>query len=120
MFDETVPEDKKIDAIIASASVPLIFPAVNIDDHVLVDGGIFDNINLSEAVLKCRDFGFDDKDIIVDMIMCHNMPMNLKQYLKDESWYLNAFEMFSRKLEMTEFYGTYEDVVRVVRGFPHV
>lgn len=38
------------DAIIASASIPSVFPPVNIGEHVLIDGGVVNNTPIADAV----------------------------------------------------------------------
>jgi NTE family protein len=44
-----------IDAILASAALPGVFPPVNVEDHVLMDGGVVNNTPISAAV----DLGAD-------------------------------------------------------------
>ena len=41
IFDETTPTELIEDAIFSSASIPGIFPPVEIGDYFLVDGGTF-------------------------------------------------------------------------------
>ena len=60
IFDETLPSDKFINAILASAAIPYIFPTIDMDGKTLIDGGAFSDLDLSEAILKCRDLGFSD------------------------------------------------------------
>ena len=79
MFDETLDRDNILDAVVASATIPVIFsPVTGIDDGVYVDGGVFTNMDMAEAILKCREQGFEDKDIIIDVIMCFGSPVELK------------------------------------------
>jgi predicted acylesterase/phospholipase RssA len=72
IFDETVPAEHRAWAIAASASIPLVFPPISqINPYqMLVDGGAFSNVEMDEAILKCREKGFDDEHIIVDLILC--------------------------------------------------
>lgn len=51
VFDETTPEKYRADAIVAGASFPGAFPPIKIGNMLLNDGGIFDNLNLAEAVV---------------------------------------------------------------------
>jgi NTE family protein len=44
-----------VDAVMASAALPGVFPPVNVDDHVLMDGGVVNNTPISAAV----DLGAD-------------------------------------------------------------
>lgn len=41
IFDESVPEESRVKAILASASIPSVFPPVELNDMYLVDGGTF-------------------------------------------------------------------------------
>jgi predicted acylesterase/phospholipase RssA len=74
VFDETMPKEDRAQTILAGGSIPLIFEPVEdlIDTKALVDGGTYSNLELDEGILKCREQGFDDKDIIVDVILCHD------------------------------------------------
>ena len=53
--NETVTFSKGplIEAVIASASVPVIFEPVKIDDHILVDGGLLNNFPVEPLEKKC-------------------------------------------------------------------
>lgn len=115
-----MPENIRVDAVLSSASIPVVFPAQNIGNYTLVDGGVFSNLNLAETIHKCRDFGFDDSDIIVDIILCYNNAVEIKQYSLAEAKYMNSYQLLVRKSELQKFYGIYEDITRVVRGFPKV
>jgi NTE family protein len=44
-----------IDAVMASAAPPAVFPPVSIDDHILMDGGVVNNTPISAAI----DLGAD-------------------------------------------------------------
>ena len=58
VFDESVREEERVDAVVASASIPGVFPAIDVGGKVLVDGGLYTDLDMNEAVLKCREFGF--------------------------------------------------------------
>jgi NTE family protein len=44
-----------VDAILASAAIPAVFPSVRIDDRDLIDGGVADNAAVSQAVALGSD-----------------------------------------------------------------
>ena len=44
-----------VDAVMASAAIPAVFPSVRVDGHDLVDGGIADNAAISQAVALGAD-----------------------------------------------------------------
>jgi NTE family protein len=49
----TFSKGKLIEAVIASASVPVIFEPVKIDDHILVDGGLLNNFPVEPLENNC-------------------------------------------------------------------
>ena len=70
-FDENFDPSLQGESVAASASIPVAFkPTDTIGDLQLVDGGTFSDSNLQDAIKKCREVVDDDKDIIVDLIMC--------------------------------------------------
>lgn len=69
-FDDTMPFKDFPLLVIASASIPFIFPHRHYGEHILMDGGTVWNTNLISAVDKCNQLGFEDKDIILDIILC--------------------------------------------------
>ena len=71
VFDETTPEEHRASALLASASLPGAFSPVHIKNMILNDGGIFESLLLAEALVKCRELGAKDENIIVDVILCY-------------------------------------------------
>ena len=55
---------------IASGSVPTAFPPTIIDGHMFVDGMTAYNLNAQEAIDRCRDLGYEDNQIVIDMLVC--------------------------------------------------
>eukprot|EP00356_Strombidium_inclinatum_P009246 CAMPEP_0170496126 /NCGR_PEP_ID=MMETSP0208-20121228/20265_1 /TAXON_ID=197538 /ORGANISM="Strombidium inclinatum, Strain S3" /LENGTH=118 /DNA_ID=CAMNT_0010772579 /DNA_START=442 /DNA_END=795 /DNA_ORIENTATION=- len=72
----------------------------------------------SESILKCREKGFSDANIIVDIILCEYNPLD--QWEMSEAPFKNAWDIFRRKQQLESYYYTQEDVDRVARGFPDV
>lgn len=69
-FDETAPSTKVPFYILASTSVPGLFPYLIEEDKVYIDGGTVDNLNLKGAIEKCREIvGDDESAITIDTIM---------------------------------------------------
>jgi predicted acylesterase/phospholipase RssA len=54
----------------SSAAIPAFFPPVEIDNMRLVDGGVFQAIEINDPIERCRDEVENDSDIIIDMILC--------------------------------------------------
>jgi hypothetical protein len=86
----------------------------------MVDGLVLSNLDLSEAITKCQDKGYDDEDIIVDVILCFGRVIKWNFWTRDQAKYKNAWDLYDRKEYFKEFYENYEDITRVVRGYPRV
>jgi len=106
--------------IVASAAIPFFFPPSEIGTRTLVDGGALSNLDLSEAIVKCNDLGYKDEDIIVDMLMCFDKNIAWDSWSMNNAKYKNAYELYQRKESLRMFYYYYEDITRVVRGYPNV
>lgn len=92
IFDETMPSKYIWEAVYASSSYPIVFPPTYIDKKTLVDGGLFTNIDISESIVKCRESGFEDKDIIIDAILCFDKVVKIQEWQKKEIKYKNAWD----------------------------
>lgn len=57
-------------SVISSASIPGFFVPTEYLGYHFGDGGIFANLQLTEAIHKCKAKGTADENIIVDIIMC--------------------------------------------------
>jgi hypothetical protein len=122
IFDETISAEHRAMAVIASASIPLMFPPVSdLNPHqMVVDGGLFSNLEMDESILKCREKGYDDEHIIVDMILCFDKVVEVEHWDLKSAKYESAYGYYKRRDALTNFYYYYEEVIRVIRGFPKV
>ena len=66
----TQPSDL-IQSAFASSSIPGVFEHIQRGNMTLIDGGTVFNINVEGAIRRCKEVVDDEKDIIVDMIMCN-------------------------------------------------
>lgn len=98
VFDETVPLEVRNKAIIGSGSVPFAFPPQEIDGMMLIDGGIFANIALGDPIQRCKEEeGVEDKDIIMDVILCNVYYTSVPEWKDDDYKFMNAYNIHSRK-----------------------
>lgn len=51
-----------------SASIPSVFTPTQLEGHWYGDGGVLVNLNANEGISFCRDLGYSDSDIVVDII----------------------------------------------------
>ena len=71
IFDESMSFEERLDCILSSTTVPLVFPTIKLDDTVLVDGSLFSTISIGDPIERCRQEVASDVDIIVDVITCY-------------------------------------------------
>jgi len=69
-FTEKEPKEKIPAAVLASASIPFVFPNRHIGDQIFMDGGTVWNTNLVSAVDRCHELVDDDSQIVIDIILC--------------------------------------------------
>jgi len=84
-------------AVISSATLPSIFPPVVIDGMHLVDGGNFANIAVGDPIVRCREEGVEDKDIIVDAILCFSSHYDMPKWNLEDTTWKNALDYWYRK-----------------------
>lgn len=66
---DTLPDDF-IQSAFASSSIPGVFPHVQRGDKTLIDGGVIWNLDVPSAIRRCKEIVDDEKDIIIDFILC--------------------------------------------------
>ena len=54
---DDLEEDERAIAVLASASVPGVFPATKLRDYTLIDGSTGWNLNMIGAIEKCHELG---------------------------------------------------------------
>ena len=104
-----------IETLIASAAIDGVFPPVLRDGRTLVDGGSIWNTNIPSAVNGCRELGYEDKDIIIDYILCAGKEMSERE--TDD---FHAFKHLLNAWEIRSFYGAMGDVERTKPFYPEV
>lgn len=107
----------------ASASIPGVFPPTEVDSEsraTLVDGGVYSYLEMDESIMKCRERGFEDEDIIVDAILCFDDIIEIEPWTLRESKFKSAYAIHNRRMEISNLYFYYEEIIRVVRQFPNV
>lgn len=114
-FDNSQPAEQWPLAVKASSSIPFVFPPQKINDTYFMDGGTVWNTNLVSGVHKCREFGYDDDKIIVDILNCD--AYSLKQ-LNETSH--NALENYMRAFQTHRMHKKTNDILEFKRAFPDV
>lgn len=116
VWDETTDLDILHKAIDASAAYPGFFdPVEDIDEEIYYDGGISFSVNIGDAINRCKNLGYEDKEIVLDVIL------NTAATIKDkETKDYTSIPMLMRYLEIRLFYNTMDLLERAKDGFKDV
>ena len=115
-FDsEELDQDEYIDAIMASGAYPVVFPNIIFKNKTWMDGGVVVSVDLPTSVIKCRNLGFEDHNIVVDVLL------NDAKDLKDQSVSkFHPFNVLFRVLEVMGYQNTMRDLDEMSRIYPNV
>lgn len=117
ILDETMSNEERIELIIASASIPFAFQPREIEDMFLVDGGMFSNVAIGDPIERCREEGFADEDIIVDVLLCYESPWVMDEWDSENLQWQTAWDFYQRRHAISKFYFNTEEVQRLYRGY---
>jgi len=95
----TLTSENIIDAMLATSSIPVVFPPVKLGNIIAVDGGVESNEILS---MKC----LGDGGIHMDLIMCHPPDS-----IVEKNW--DLFSILSRSINI--IYSNFNNIV--MKGF---
>ena len=112
----TLTQEQLSKAILASTSMPFVFPYMKTDDALLVDGGVLFNVDVESAIDECRAMGFSDENIVIDVIL----PTGAQISEMDPNKFYTGWEMYKRYKEMTAFKFALEDIVNAIHDFPKI
>ena len=81
-----------------------------------MDGGVMVNIDVHSAVRRCKEMGFDDKDIIVDAILPTGASID-KIYANIT---YTGYDMYKRYKQLIEYRAALDDIIHAINDFPNV
>lgn len=112
---ETLPPGA-ISTIVGSSAIPAAFPHMTINGNTYIDGGCIWNLDVAGAIRRCHEIVDDDKDIIVDIILCSEYNLTVKGDIKK----LNAIDHFRRAKRIEEYIDNMQDIQRALMLYPDV
>lgn len=96
-----------VDAMYASMSFAGFFPPAEVLDSSWFDGSAVWDIDIFTAVNRCKDMGFENENIVVDVIMTSSA--NLKSVDAED---YKSIGMLFRYLEISSFYNSMDGLLR--------
>jgi predicted acylesterase/phospholipase RssA len=101
----------------ASSALPGFFPSVEINENFYSDGGILVDLDVSEAVRRCREVTKgNDSDIVVDIVSVHAKFLHDWEPGQDN----NPSAVMSRANGLEEFYSNYANLAYACAAHPKV
>ena len=120
IFDETIDElsqEERVNAVISSTIIPMAFDLEYIDGRGLVDGSLHTTVAIGEPIERCREEGYKDEDIIIDILMCYTGVYDVDSWDLEGTRWMNAFDFYNRRKSISHYYFYKEDMVRMFRGY---
>jgi len=121
VFDETLDEQDKINAVMSSSAFPFAFPAQHWnfkgDDLLAMDGWTAWNLNLASAITRCKEIvGDDESKITLDVV---DVGTNkLAPYTHDE--HSNTLNNWNRFQAIKSYNDDAADIAEIMAAFPKV
>jgi predicted acylesterase/phospholipase RssA len=116
-FDlDTLPMENVTQLILDSTSMPAVFPYQTSNELILMDGGVMINIDVHSAVRRCKELGFEDKDIVIDAILPTGASID-KIY---SNVTYTGYDMYKRYKQILEYRAALDDIIHALNDFPNV
>jgi predicted patatin/cPLA2 family phospholipase len=106
-----------INGAVASAAIPGVFIAQQINGETYVDGGVTMNVDVIGAVLQCLKLGYAEENIVVDTIQCGGMNMT---DMGGDLAQLTVLPILLRAAQMLDFAESQRAFISAVESFPAV
>ena len=117
MDSDDMEDDERSTAVIASASIPGLFPSTKLRDYNLIDGGSAWNLNIIGAIDKCKELGFtDDENIVLDVIILQTDHLSVIEKNKK----MTTVQYYERIKEMKVHMRTLNDLAEEMQAHPNL
>jgi len=100
----------------ASAAVPGAFESVKIDGTVYNDGGSVMGSNIFSAINRCKQSGYAEKDVVLDLVTCSSTTLAPFNATAENQ----ADQILSRSNDIAAFSKTMADIFDACKAYPSV
>jgi len=101
--------------MVASMSFAGFFPPAKIFGSAYFDGSAVWDIDIFSAINRCKESGFSDQDIIVDVIMTSSANLKDVQNKNEKS-----VDLLFRYFEISSYYNAMDGLLRARFAYPNV
>ena len=105
-----------VQSIMSSSAIPVIFPAVEyLNKDLYADGGVKHGIDILTGINVCKEKGYKEEDIVVDIVLCFGRKLEEVDPTKQKS--MNAL---LRMFAIWNYDRGTHDVDETIHSFPNV
>lgn len=112
---KTLSKEDLIKVVMSSSAVPVIFPSIKYNNTYYEDGGVIHGIDVVSGINECRNKGFSDDKIIVDIIKCFG-----KSFKEQDPNKLNTMKAFIRSLEIWKKDRGSREIEDIIDAYPKI
>ena len=113
--EEDLSGDNLYNVLFAQFASAGFFPPVEFNNTDYFDGSTIWDLDIFSVVNKCQDLGYDDSNIVVDVIMTSEKTLKTV----DASDY-HSIQMLWRYLEVSRYYSNMDGLLRAQFAYPNV
>jgi len=115
-FDwDNLKQDEYVTAVLASASFPFAFPMTELRGRYYMDGGTTWNTNIISAIDKCKQLGYKEEEIVLDIMQLD--PMSIEPW-HPTSNQTNTWNYYMRAQGLKSNYQSLNDLAEFIHANP--
>ena len=112
--EDEVSEEEFAERVVASASIPFVFPHRHIKNWTLMDGGTVWNTNLVSAIDRCMEIVDDQSKIVLDIIILGQSKLNKTEVNS------NSIGNYLRYRDIKTYSKSAADIIEFGQAYPNV
>ena len=110
------PNDNITQLVLESTAMPFFFPYKVYNGSIFMDGGVLLNVHVHSALRRCKELGYAEEDIIIDVILPTGYQID-KMYTNQS---YTGFDMLERYIQIVKYKSALDDIVHATYDFKNV
>jgi predicted acylesterase/phospholipase RssA len=112
-FNDNFKTKDLLEVLKASVSYPGIFSPHTAWESLWFSGSAIWNIDVSAPVLRCKSMGFNESDIVLDIILDSAPTIEEIDAAK-----FNTFQMAKRSMDVVNYYSARDGILNAQKAYP--
>jgi predicted acylesterase/phospholipase RssA len=110
-----ITKEEVILAILSSSAIPILFPHIEFNNQTYADGGLSAKVDITTGISLCRNNGFKDEDIVVDIVM-----LSVRGLTQIDPNGIHPISVVERAAELMYYDVFYRNLDEITHVFPNV